>query len=283
MASTYELRCRYHWQRKQVEVFIEGCEGVWPPLVIKPPFPTPKDLLTNALQYAVLGEVKNPNMSQKTFYKEGLFKMQYYNARGAYEQAKKPAPSWPLPTDLKSTKGHTCELKRGTEYCGGPTAVPDVIGTYSSWKTWTWNFDEDRLQSPARSGFFWEPLKVTTAYCHQCPAPPCTLCTCGIYGGTEAQATTYGQILGKIKQWGRFVQATQGVKSQFAYPEVFLLKASQIEMVDKLKQYGVPIQISTYVTIWDPAEEGFTNDAFPTIENDNDDNSDEDYDRRKGI
>lgn len=283
MSTPYQLKCRWSWKRKQIEVFIDTCEGVVPPLTVKKSsnsngsneYPTPKELLGIAIQYAVYAEAKHPALSQKVFYKEGPFKMQYYQARNAAEAAARPPKPYVSP--FNEPKVHVCELKGGTEYCGDLKleGIPDVIGDFSAWKTWTWSESEGKLKSPSYN-FIWEPLQIVEAKCHQCEKPPCTRCSCGIYAGTEAQATSYGQILGLLKQWGRFVEGSSGVKSQFAYPQEFHLKPGQEPFIEKLQIYGVPIKMMAPVTVWDPREAGFTCGDLLDTDNTNDLNTGED-------
>jgi hypothetical protein len=255
-----EIKCRFSWSRKQIELFIKGYEARIPAFKLSEKL-TPKDMIDQAVLYAVWADTKQPGVSTQIIYREGPLKMAYYNARKAHEQCFRPTPNV-LYTNTKTGRGfgHVCELKGGTEHTGGlesKDGIPHILGELSAWKSWDWDPQIQRLRSPSREDFIWEPLQVVEARCRQCPAPPCTKCTCGIYAGTEVQANPYGEVLGILKQWGRFVQGGTGVKSQYAYPQEFWLKAGQELLIESLQQYGVPIKMMMPTIVWDPRENGF--------------------------
>lgn len=245
-----ELRCHYVRTHKQIEIFVKGADKI-PPLTVDPTL-QPRAVIEQAYFYHAYCVAKLPGGTQIDLHEGGL-KTSYYLARKVREADIKALYNPPC------VQSHKCEL-RGGQYPEGELrleGIPDVIGEMEAWKTWVWDDESNMLQSPSRHENLWRPLQVMTAQCHRCPNPPCTNCMCGIYAGTQAQAHQYGQILGMLKQWGRFVQGSQGVKSQYAYPSWFLLKEEQEPLIDYLQQYGVPIKMMVPTTMWDPTEVGF--------------------------
>jgi hypothetical protein len=143
-----------------------------------------------------------------------------------------------------------------------PKAKPEVdfevnmMEALQGWKSW--HFDSGILKS--NSGYFlWRPDVPAEAKCESgCTKVPAEHHSCGIYGADSRQlAEEYGQVLGRVHGWGRYVRNTGGWKAQFAYPRCFYLRGDQMDLVDKLKQYHVPIYVQQPIQMYDPAEEGY--------------------------
>jgi hypothetical protein len=85
--------------------------------------------------------------------------------------------------------------------------------------------------------------------------------TCGIYSSdSKSTAEDYGDVLGKVYGWGRYIRHEGGWRAAFAYPNCFFLREEQMNLVDVLKKYHVPIYVSQTMRIYDPAEEGYDAD-----------------------
>lgn len=65
-------------------------------------------------------------------------------------------------------------------------------------------------------------------------------------------------FLAEIYGWGRYVRGDSGWRSQFAYPKCFYLRPSQVEFIDTLRAFHVPIYIEQPVQVYDPQEDGYS-------------------------
>jgi len=124
----------------------------------------------------------------------------------------------------------------------------------------SWNIKQDRLLMTTYSQV-WKPGEAVVAFCPNkgCQkSPGLEDCSCGIYAADAAEtAHTYGKIHGKIYGWGRYVRGDSGWRAEFAYPHSFLLGPEQIKYVDLLKEFHVPIYVTTPTRIYSPEEDGF--------------------------
>jgi len=124
------------------------------------------------------------------------------------------------------------------------------------WKSW--HADSGILKSNGGT-FFWRPGKAAEALCGAgCTKVPAEHHTCGIYGA-ESQLTAegYGGVLGQVYGWGRYIRHTGGWKAQYAYPRCFYLREEQMNLIEFLKAYHVPVYVEQPVKMYDPAEEGY--------------------------
>jgi len=126
------------------------------------------------------------------------------------------------------------------------------------WKGWRLNKTDGLLHSPSQD-LAWEPDKAITALCHTgCKAVPREHHTCGVYATDKPiGARDYGQIKGMVYGWGRYVRGNDGWRAQFAYPKSFHLTEDQVEFIEPLKKYHVPIYINQPVKIYNPEEDGY--------------------------
>lgn len=74
---------------------------------------------------------------------------------------------------------------------------------------------------------------------------------------TRMKMTINDNILGEVFGWGRYVRGGIGWRSQFAYPKSFYLKSSQVNLIDHLRPYHVPIYVEQPVLIYNPEEDGY--------------------------
>lgn len=135
------------------------------------------------------------------------------------------------------------------------------------WKSWY--IDSGILKSNS-GNCLWHPEKAVEATCHMdCAKVPAEHHTCGIYASeSRSTAEEYGDVLGIVYGWGRYIRHEGGWKAQFAYPRCFYLSESQLNLVDQLKQYHVPIYVSQPVNFYNPSEEGY--DGYWTEEENGD-------------
>jgi hypothetical protein len=124
------------------------------------------------------------------------------------------------------------------------------------WKSWCW--DSGILKSNC-GNCLWHPDTPTVAECVAgCAKVPAEHHTCGIYAATNRRtANDYEEVLGLVYGWGRYIRHSGGWKAQFAYPRCFYLQEEQMNLVELLMQYHVPIYVSQSVQMYDPAEEGY--------------------------
>ena len=112
--------------------------------------------------------------------------------------------------------------------------------------------------------FLWYPDVPTKAECRLVVNTPhghspSLNCSCGIYAADSREsAKGYGPILAKIYGWGRYVRGSAGWRAQFCYPKIFLLHEEQVDLIEPLKSYHVPIYIEQPMRVYNPEEEGYT-------------------------
>jgi hypothetical protein len=64
-------------------------------------------------------------------------------------------------------------------------------------------------------------------------------------------------VLGEVYGWGRYIRGDIGWRAQYAYPKCFYLKANQMNHVDFLRTFHVPIYIEQPIKIYNPEEDGY--------------------------
>lgn len=137
--------------------------------------------------------------------------------------------------------------------------------------------------------FKWKPCEPFVAKCtakerfpyhdhgkakHQKELVPFEKCTCGIYAVDEIGSLPYLHyhnetltVTGLVYGWGRYVRGEQGWRCQFAYPKEFHLRNYQADLIEPLKAFRVPIVIDEPIRIYNPEDEGYTNEYRPNEEN----------------
>ena len=72
---------------------------------------------------------------------------------------------------------------------------------------------------------------------------PAIHCQCGIYATNDLnEATSYGEILGRVAMWGHVIEHSGGYRAQFAYPQSLYVPDEALEgLKAALSGYGVPV------------------------------------------
>lgn len=65
-------------------------------------------------------------------------------------------------------------------------------------------------------------------------------CTCGIYAASEHGNCPAGDIVGKVKLWGKVIPGEKGYRAEYAYPSELHVRPELLEN-EALLAYGVPL------------------------------------------
>lgn len=126
----------------------------------------------------------------------------------------------------------------------------------------SWNLANHLLLS-LHTGTRWHPDEARAAGCtkgwHGSDKVPTGNCTCGIYAVNDVKFVPGGDVYGEVYGWGRYVRGEDGWRAEFAYPKSFYLDQSQVELIEPLRKYHVPIHILTPIQCYDPSEDGYEN------------------------
>lgn len=156
-------------------------------------------------------------------------------------------------TSLKAMAHEECE--KGINHF-----ETNMVEALVGWKGWSMEVPKDGKPLPllkTRDNCVWQTDVATEASCvSNCGLVPSEKHTCGIYAADKKESA-YGGIRGEIYGWGRYIRGSDGWRSQYAYPKNFVLNESDVQFVEALKQYHVPIFITQPIQIYDPAEDGF--------------------------
>lgn len=129
------------------------------------------------------------------------------------------------------------------------------------WKAWS--YDTESGLTSASQSTKWTSEEALTATCTAgCTDVPREHHTCGIYAGdTREEAEGYADcdddFVGLVYGWGRYVRGGRGWRAQYAYPKAFYLKRGQINFIDGLRAFRVPIYIEQPTRIYNPEEDGY--------------------------
>jgi len=148
------------------------------------------------------------------------------------------------------------ELKENLK---GPAEVDFEVNMMEPLEGWkSWYVDSGILKSNS-GNCLWNHDEAVRAECRLGGAKvPAEHHTCGIYGAeNRSTAAEYGDVLGRVYGWGRYIRHEGGWKAEFAYPKCFYLREEQMNLVELLRQYHVPIYISQPILMYDPNEEGY--------------------------
>jgi hypothetical protein len=136
----------------------------------------------------------------------------------------------------------------------------NMVEALVGWKGWSVGLKKLKFILSTYESI-WHPEQAFTATCgdrkkHKAPD---LHCTCGIYAADKKEAaySTGGKVLGQIYGWGRYIRADAGWRAEFAYPKCFFLRDDQMEHLELLKQYKVPIYVTQPFKVYDPTEEGY--------------------------
>lgn len=105
--------------------------------------------------------------------------------------------------------------------------VIETQGYFVACRTWNLVITGEGLRLGSHNDTIWPVYQELEATCSMSiknhhPISPDYKCQCGIYGmklGRHPPAT--GPIAGRLKMWGKYEEAKDGWRTQFAYPEKF--------------------------------------------------------------
>jgi hypothetical protein len=140
--------------------------------------------------------------------------------------------------------------------------IPDEIGYKIGWRTWKVSPDLPAYGLPPKihsvtHPYFWAPRKAMRAECafgHDEHVPGET-CYCGFYSAKtlnhlagmhyhQYSGSTWLNIVGKVANWGKVIEGTQGWRAEWAYPLEFYIPFEYLASLGKPIRdgYGVPIK-----------------------------------------
>jgi hypothetical protein len=150
------------------------------------------------------------------------------------------------------------------------------------WRRWQWSQPSMSVAPGLRSlniTKLWHPCEPMVAKCcvgmyahsrsHERALTPFENCTCGFYAvdnladAPSANESDVNIVAGLVYGWGRYVRGEDGWRSQFAYPKEFHLRSFQAHLIEPLKAFRVPILIDEPIRIYNPEDEGYTNEYRP--------------------
>jgi len=141
--------------------------------------------------------------------------------------------------------------------------APDVVGTVSGWRAWGIQADTPRwahplLYSVTYTAYFWEPRKLSQAECRRCGEDvPGEKCSCGFYSAKtlahlmsmtyhqyDAEHNGYFHVVGKVANWGKVIEGSQGWRAQKSYPVALYVPFEAHYLAERLGDtYGVPVRL----------------------------------------
>lgn len=145
--------------------------------------------------------------------------------------------------------------------------APDIVGTVEGWRVWrcTFNaraFESPKLWSATHSSYYWTPKALGVAECSRCGEDiPGEHCGCGFYSAKSLEHLmtmryhqydldeTHGgaqivMVLGRIANWGKVIEGSQGWRSQKAYPAKLWVPYEAAHLAKPLQEtYGVPVAL----------------------------------------
>jgi hypothetical protein len=140
--------------------------------------------------------------------------------------------------------------------------APDLIGAVEGWRAWHVLREPPpygttpRLESVTWS-YYWAPRVKAAASCSKGEDHvPGEHCTCGFYTAkTLAHLRDMGYhsydensgrvcVVGRIANWGKVIEGTQGWRSEFAYPVQLYVPFEAYRLAKPLSNaYGVPVKL----------------------------------------
>lgn len=142
--------------------------------------------------------------------------------------------------------------------------APDMLGAVEGWRVWQVPFklapyERPKLMSATFGGYYWHPRKFARAECSRCGDDlPGENCSCGFYSAKSFEhlmtmhyhqydlSTGNGNVmvLGKLANWGKVIEGTQGWRSEKAYPVKLWVPFEASHLAAPLKEvYGVPVEL----------------------------------------
>jgi hypothetical protein len=172
-----------------------------------------------------------------------------------------------------------------TEPDTGDYVVPDVIGAAEGWRSFRVPCEpprygaSPRLYSVSHSSYYWKPREVNVASCRRHNSgqmrssgpggfvrgyhvPPGENCTCGLYSartlphllsmGYHTYAPENGDfcVIGRVANWGKVVQGSQGWRAEKSYPlELWVPFEMGATLGLKIREtYGVPVLLKNILS-----------------------------------
>jgi hypothetical protein len=150
-------------------------------------------------------------------------------------------------------------------------------GYVEGWRTWKVSRQlplygaSVKLQSATFGDFFWTPRVKSRAECDRCDQEdpetgelsgvPGEACGCGFYSAKSLEhlremgyigACTndeYTSVVGKLANWGKVIEGSQGWRAEYAYPVELYLPFDAMRLGPALKKsYGVPVRLMNVLT-----------------------------------
>jgi hypothetical protein len=145
--------------------------------------------------------------------------------------------------------------------------APDIVGHVEGWRAWSVGTKlppfgvPPKLYSVTHAAYYWTPRRAAQAECICCEnsasGVPGEHCTCGFYSAKtlehllsmgyhfyDADEMDRFQIVGKVANWGKVVEGTQGWRSQFSYPVALYVPFEAWKLAKALEaSYGVPAKL----------------------------------------
>ena len=142
--------------------------------------------------------------------------------------------------------------------------VPDLMGTVEGWRAWGVPAElpdygvPPKLYSVSHVRYFWVPRRVSLAECRTCgPDVPGDHCACGFYSAKtlahlmsmgyhryDAEASGMFHVVGRVANWGKVKDATQGWRAAKSYPVHLYVPFEAWRLSKPLEEaYGVPVSL----------------------------------------
>lgn len=146
--------------------------------------------------------------------------------------------------------------------------APDLMSAVEGWRVWRCSFnpreyekENPKLWSATNSDYYWTPRAKGVAECSTCGENiPGENCGCGFYSAKSLEhlmtmhyhqydldqygTEQYVMVLGRIANWGKVLEGSQGWRSQFAYPAKLWVPFEAAHLAKPLMStYGVPVEL----------------------------------------
>jgi hypothetical protein len=137
-----------------------------------------------------------------------------------------------------------------------------VPGTVEGWRAWKIDLEPPPFGLPPKIysavwDYYWTPRKVSRAVCSKNDGHiPGEHCTCGFYSAKTLQqlkgmsysmydaSTGQVRVIGRVANWGKVVEGSQGWRAEKAYPIQFFLPFEAHRLATPLTEaYGVPVKL----------------------------------------
>jgi hypothetical protein len=178
-----------------------------------------------------------------------------------YRDAQEEEESRPDPTQIAQDAAKMSSASDST--FEAPTEeVLQVPGTVEGWRAWRVDSEPPPFGLPpklysASWSFFWKPRTLSRAECSRDPDHvPGETCSCGFYSAKtlrHLQSMGYSNytpgaptitVVGRLANWGKVVEGSQGWRAEKAYPVQFYLPFEAHRLAKPIADaYGVPVKL----------------------------------------